>query len=87
MSDQHALPWHTVCTVYADDAPGLLQSMTRAFAAAGVVVHAARLASDAGRVTNRFTVSDRLGRKLDDAAVERVRAAFAGHTGRRHRRR
>ncbi len=87
VSDQHALPWHTVCTVYADDAPGLLQSMTRAFAAAGVVVHAARLASDAGRVTNRFTVSDRLGRKLDDAAVERVRAAFAGHAGRRHRRR
>ncbi|MFN8021927.1 MAG: cation:proton antiporter [Acidimicrobiales bacterium] len=85
VADQHALPWHTVCTVYADDAPGLLHAVSRAFAAAGVVVHSARLASEDGRVVNRFTVSDRLGHKLDDAAVERVRAALAGHAGRRRR--
>jgi Kef-type K+ transport system membrane component KefB len=76
--EHDSLPWHTVCLVRGPDQDGALQAITAAFAAAGVVVHSARVSSSEGTISNRFTVSDRFNRKLDDDAAERVRAALEG---------
>ena len=84
-ADQHALPWHTVVTVTGADRPGVLRAVARAFATAGVVVHSARLSLDGDQFRDRFSVSDRFGRKVDDAAIERLRAALAGAPARRRR--
>ena len=46
--------------------------------AADGTVHSARVATTGARVAARFTVSDRLGRKLDATAEARVRAALSG---------
>jgi [protein-PII] uridylyltransferase len=75
--DNDTLPWHTTVDVRGDDRPGVLQAVTAAFAAADLVVHTARVATEDGQVRDRFAVTDRLGRKVDDAAAERVRAALA----------
>lgn len=58
-----------------------------AFAFEDIVVHSARIGSDDGEVHDRFVVSDRLGRTLDDAAMTRARRMLAFGTGRRSRRR
>ncbi len=76
--DHAALPWHTLVTVAGADRPGVLQALATPCAGADVVVHTARVASVSGLVNDRFAVSDRLGRKLDDAAAARVRALLAG---------
>ena len=76
--DADSMPWHTVCTVRGPDQPGTLEAVTAAFAAAGVVVHTARVTTIDGRVADRFTVSDRVGRKLDTATENRVRHALTG---------
>jgi UTP:GlnB (protein PII) uridylyltransferase len=81
--DNTALPWHTTSTIEGPDRPGTLAASAAAFAAAGVVVHSARVASDGGRVIDRFALSDRHGRKLDDAAIARVEAALGGTRPRR----
>ena len=73
-----ALPWHTVCDVIGPDQPGALQAMGVAFARAGVVVHTAQIATSGHIIHDRFTVSDRRGRKLDEAAMQRVHRALAG---------
>jgi Kef-type K+ transport system membrane component KefB/glycine cleavage system regulatory protein len=78
--DDDSMPWHTVCTVTGPDQPGTLEAVTAAFAAADVLVHTARVATIDGQVADRFTVSDRVGRKLDLAAEERVLKALAGET-------
>ncbi len=52
-------------------------------AAAGVVVHTARIRTSDLRVNDRFAISDPLGRKLDEAAMARVRNALAGKKGAR----
>ena len=84
--DNHALPWLTVCTVTGPDEPGVLQAVTSAFAASGAIIHSARIASDGGIVNDRFSVSDRFNRKLDDNAASRVRLVLAnGEHRRRHR--
>ena len=83
--DNEALPWHTACTVTGRDRPGALSSLTAAFAAAGAVVHSARVATIDGDVVDRFTLSDRHGRKLDDHAIARVTAALDGELSRRSR--
>jgi len=80
--DNAALPWHTSCTVTGPDQPNALQAVATALANAGVVVHSARIATVEGEIRDRFTVSDRFGRKLDESAMQRVRTALAG-TGRR----
>jgi [protein-PII] uridylyltransferase len=80
--DNAALPWHTSCTVTGPDQPNALQAVATALANAGVVVHSARIATVDGEIRDRFTVSDRFGRKLDESAMRRVRTALAG-TGRR----
>ena len=74
--DNEALPWHTSCVVDGPDEPGVLQSVSAAFAATKVVVHSARIGSLNGAVSDRFTVTDRLGRKLDLAAMNRTRAVL-----------
>ena len=56
-----------------------------AFAAAGVVVHSARVTTIQGELADRFAISDRLGRKLDERATERVAAAIRGAAPRRSR--
>ncbi len=76
--DNGSLPWNTACAVTGPDQVGALQAVASAFAAAGVAVHTARIASDNGRIADRFTVTDRLGRKLDEATMDRVRRALAG---------
>ena len=83
---QDALPWYTVCTLSGADAPGVLRAVARSFAAANVTVHSARLSSVDGQVSDRFTLSDRFGRKLDERTVERIRQSLADGTGRRRRR-
>lgn len=75
--DNGMLPWHTTVDVRGEDRPGLLQAVTAAFAAADLVVHTARIATADGEVQNRFAVTDRLGRKVDTATGDRVRAALA----------
>lgn len=83
-----SLPWHTRCDVTADDAPGLLHAVAVALATAGCDVHAARVRTVDGRVHDRFDVTDRAGRRLDEAGRSRVRDALATGTppaGRRTR--
>lgn len=86
--DNNALPWHTAATVTGPDRPGALLAVSAAFATADVVLHSARISTNDDQVNDRFAVSDRLGRKLDAAAMERVRLALVeGRTARRVRRR
>jgi [protein-PII] uridylyltransferase len=85
--DNEALPWHTAVTVTGPDRPGVLLAVSAAFAIADVVVHTARVATADQLVNDRFAVTDRLGRKLDETAMQRVRLAVAeGRTARRFRR-
>ena len=81
--DNESLPWHTFCLVTGPDQAGSLQSISGAFAAANVVVHTARIGSAHGMISDRFSVTDRVGRKLDDAAIARVRKALSGDMPRR----
>lgn len=81
--DNDALPWHTLCVVRGPDRPGVLQAVTVAFAKAGAVVHSARIRTSGDQISDRFTVSDRVGRKLDEEAMARVRRALAGARVRR----
>ncbi len=77
-----SMPWYTVCIASGPDQPGALYAVTAAFADADVVVHTARVSSSHGRISDRFLVSDRVGRKLDGKAMDRVRNALAGDRSR-----
>jgi Kef-type K+ transport system membrane component KefB len=87
-ADNDALPWHTLLVVTGDDRVGALLAVCSALAACDVVVHSARIGGDdTNSINDRFTVSDRLGRKLDNERIERVRGALSGaRTGRPSRR-
>jgi [protein-PII] uridylyltransferase len=86
--DNTALPWHTSVAVTGPDRPGALLAVASAFATADVVLHSARISTSDDQVNDRFAVSDRLGRKLDTVAMDRVRLALVeGRTARRVRRR
>lgn len=76
--DNTLLPWHTVCLVHGPDQPGALQAVSAAFARADAIVHTAWIASVGGLISDRFAVSDRLGRKLSQSSIDRVRAALSG---------
>ncbi len=76
--NNEVLPWHTVCDVNGPDQPGALLSISAAFARAKVVVYSARISTTEQTIQDRFTISDRLGRKLDDPSIERVQRALAG---------
>lgn len=83
--DNETAPWHTTCTVTGHDRPGTLAALAAAFATAGVVVHSARATRTGGELVDRFALCDRLGRKLDPAAMERVRDVLAGAPAKRSR--
>ncbi len=85
--DNAALPWHTSVVVSCTDAPGVLSTVAAAFAASGVVVADARIVSAEGRVTDRFALTDRRGRKLDDATIARLRSVLETGVKRRRVRR
>ena len=70
--NQHAHPWHSLVTVSGSDQHGLLQSLAATFARAGISVHHATISTDNGIVTDKFEVSDRLGRKVRDSAIAKV---------------
>jgi len=70
--DSHASPWHTTCEIAASDKPHLLHQLATAFAAAGVEVVAASIASRDGRAYDSFLLDRPGGGKLlpaDEAAV------------------
>ena len=81
--DNTALPWHTMCIATGRDRPGTLATIAAALSAAGVVVHSARVTTIDGRLADRFALTDRLGRKLDDRSLGRIRSALAGTDRRR----
>lgn len=83
--DNTLRPWHTSLTLSCADRPGVLQTLAATFAAGGVVVADARISSDNGRVNNRFDLTDRRGRKLDDAAIAKLRTALEHGMTRRRR--
>jgi UTP:GlnB (protein PII) uridylyltransferase len=70
--DNDAHPWHSVVTVSGQDQPGLIQAVAAAFAKARISVHHARITTNNGVVADRFEVSTRLGRKINDGALQRV---------------
>ena len=85
--DNSAHPWYTSVTVTGPDLPGALLAVSTAFVAADATVHTARIATLDQLVNDRFTVSDRLGRKLDQRTMNRIRLALTeGRTSRRFRR-
>lgn len=85
--DNAALPWHTSVVVHGPDRPGALSAVCAAFAACDVVVHSARITSADHEVDDRFAVTDRVGRKLDDRTIAEVRAILIDGPTRRHLRR
>ena len=70
--DDHASPWYTICEVRSPDRRGLLHHVTTAMAAAGASVHSARLVTIDGIAVDRFELTDRNERKLDDAVKDAV---------------
>jgi Kef-type K+ transport system membrane component KefB len=71
--DDSASPWHTIAEIRATDRPGLLHALAVAFAAAGVDVHAARVTTTDELALDRFDLTDRSGRKLQDPLKALVR--------------
>ena len=65
--DDHASPWHTLCSVESRDRPGLLSAVTTAFAAAGASVKTARVTADGDNAIDVFELTDRRGAKLSAA--------------------
>lgn len=76
--DNEALPWHTACDVSGPDQPGALLAVSVAFTRAKVIVHTARIATTDGMLHDRFTISNRIGRKLAAPDMDRVRRAMSG---------
>ena len=84
--DDAGSPWYTVCEVRGPDRPGLLHAITVALAAAGADVHAARVTTDQGTAVDRFDLTDRTGRKLDESTKATVATTIrSGVTDRRRR--
>jgi len=82
--DDHASPWYTICEVRSPDQRGLLHSLTTAMASAGADVHSARLVTIDGTAVDRFELTDRNERKLDEDAKDAViRAVREGVTPKR----
>ena len=79
--DDGSLPWHTASTVRGADRPGVLAAVAAAFAAAGVVVHGARLAVEGDTFVGRFSVTDRHDRKLDESGQGQGRTGARRITG------
>ena len=76
--DDHASPWYTICEVRSPDRRGLLHGLTAAMATAGANVHSVRLVTEGTSAVDRFELTDRNGRKLDDAGKTAVIDAIRG---------
>lgn len=87
--DDAGSPWYTLAEVRAPDRVGLLHALAVAFAAAGVDVHTASVATRASLATDRFELTDGRGEKVAAAQQEAVRAALCtgSGSGRRRQRR
>ena len=75
--DDLGSPWHTIAEVRATDRRGLLHALAVAFAAAGADVHSARITTNDSMALDRFDLTDRTGRKLDDETKAAIRLALA----------
>ncbi|MFI5047526.1 MAG: cation:proton antiporter, partial [Acidimicrobiia bacterium] len=73
--DDLSSPWYTLCEVRSPDRRGLLHSLTAGIAGAGASVHSARLVTVAGHAVDRFELTDKNGRKLDEAGRAAIVAA------------
>ena len=76
--DDQSSPWYTLFEVRSPDRRGLLHSLTAGIASAGASVHSAKLVTVNGQAVDRFELTDRNGRKLDDAGKDAVTAAIRG---------
>jgi Kef-type K+ transport system membrane component KefB len=83
--DDHASPWYTMFEVRSPDRRGLLHSLTAGISGAGANVHSAKLVTVSGQAVDRFELTDRNGRKLDEAGKEAVAAAIRGGVTARRR--
>lgn len=84
--DGAASPWHTICEVVVDDRVGVLHAVSTAFAAAGILVRAARVSTEDALVIDRFEVTDHDGAKLTGELEARFRDLLrSGVTARRRR--
>jgi [protein-PII] uridylyltransferase len=81
--DSHSSPWYTLCEVRSPDRRGLLHDLAAGISSVGAHVHSARLATVAGTALDRFELTDRNGRKLDDAMQEMVVRAIRDGVRRR----
>jgi Na+:H+ antiporter len=82
--DDHSSPWYTLCEVRSADRRGLLRDLAVGLSSVGADVHSARLATVGGVAVDRFELTDRNGRKLDETT--QVAASQAIHEGVRRRR-
>jgi [protein-PII] uridylyltransferase len=57
----------TIIDIFAMDEPGLLFKITRALSEEGLVIHRARISTEANRVIDSFDVQDRKGQKVTAA--------------------
>jgi UTP:GlnB (protein PII) uridylyltransferase len=71
-ADNSAHPWHSVIRVEGPDRKGLLRDVTGVLAKSGVAIHHAKITTENDTARNEFEVSDRHGRKLAAAAIERI---------------
>jgi len=68
---------HTVVEVKCPDRVGLLHAITRTFAAIGLDIGSARIATEIDQAYDTFYVTDRQGRRLEDqASMDRLREAL-----------
>jgi Kef-type K+ transport system membrane component KefB len=81
--DSHSSPWYTLCEVRSPDRRGLLHDLAAGISSAGADVHSARLATISGTAVDRFELTDRNGRKLDDAMQTMVTRAIRDGVHRR----
>jgi UTP:GlnB (protein PII) uridylyltransferase len=70
--DNVSAPWHTVCTVRADDRSRALLAVVKAFALSEVNVVAARSTVVDGRPIEVLELADRRGNPISDASQRRI---------------
>jgi Kef-type K+ transport system membrane component KefB len=70
--DNSSSPWGTICEIRATDRTGLLHSVTTAFAASGVDVHAARISTNEELAFDVFELTDKTGAKLSAHVQEHI---------------
>jgi [protein-PII] uridylyltransferase len=72
----------TIIDITAPDAPGLLFKITRALSREGLVIHRARISTEANRAIDAFDVRTKSGEKVTSAArLRRIRERLEGEIG------